>query len=268
MIAFFRKLRQRLLVENQFGRYLLYALGEVLLVMVGILLALQVDNWNEQRKEREIETGILQDLQTEFGENLSDANRVFEGNLGMYQAISTLQQEIANKSYDPTRTDSLMYFVFDWYDYTPKPGASNNLINAGNLNLITNKRLRELLTLWPGVVDELDDDEQLAIRYSQQIIVPFLSENYPMANLEKADAGITLYLPKEGSDSPDLSISEPKPYQVEKLLENPVFQNHLSAKKMYARHNLMECRKLVETASEILALIEKELNLRAAKIAP
>ena len=79
MIAFFRKLRQRLLVENQFGRYLLYALGEVLLVMVGILLALQVDNWNEQRKEREIETGILQDLQTEFGENLSDANKVFEG---------------------------------------------------------------------------------------------------------------------------------------------------------------------------------------------
>jgi hypothetical protein len=52
MIAFFRKFRQRFLAENHLGKYLLYALGEVLLVMVGILLALRVDNWNEERKER------------------------------------------------------------------------------------------------------------------------------------------------------------------------------------------------------------------------
>jgi hypothetical protein len=232
--------------------------------MVGILLALQVDNWNEERKEREIEKGILQDLQTEFGENLSDANRVSDGNLETYRAIAALQRDIRIRKFDQDRMDSLMYFVFDWYDYTPKPGASNNLINAGNLNLITNKRLRELLTLWPGVVDELDDDEQLAIRYSQQVIVPFLSENYPMVNLEKADAGIDLYLPKEGSDSPNLYISDAKPYEMARLMDNPVFQNHLSTKKMYARHNLMECRKLVETASEILTLIEQELNLSTA----
>ena len=126
--------------------------------------------------------------------------------------------------------------------------------------MITNKRLRELLTLWPGVVDELDDDEQLAIRYSQQVIVPFLSENYPIVNLEKAVVGIALYLPEEGSDSPNLYISDAKSYEVARLMDNPVFQNHLSTKKMYARHNLMECRKLVETASEILTLIEQELK--------
>ena len=249
---------------SRFGRFLLYAIGEVLLVMVGILLALQVDNWNEERKEREIEKGILQDLQTEFGENLSDANRVLVGNRGMYRALSALQQDIQKKSYDTRRVDSLMYFVFDWFDYTPKPGASNNLINAGNLNLITNKRLRELLTLWPGVVDELDDDEQLAIRYSQQVIVPFLSEHYPMANLERIDSGIALYLPDEGSDSQELYISDPEPYEVEELLTNPVFQNHLSTKKMYARHNMMECRRLVETASEILTLLEEELERRSS----
>ena len=46
MIRFFRVLRQRLLAENRVSRYLLYALGEIALVMVGILLALQVNNWN------------------------------------------------------------------------------------------------------------------------------------------------------------------------------------------------------------------------------
>ncbi len=51
MIKFFRNIRQRLLTENMTGKYLKYAIGEILLVMAGILLALQVNNWNESRKQ-------------------------------------------------------------------------------------------------------------------------------------------------------------------------------------------------------------------------
>lgn len=50
MIKFFRKIRQNLLMENKTGKYLKYAFGEIILVMIGILLALQVNNWNEDRK--------------------------------------------------------------------------------------------------------------------------------------------------------------------------------------------------------------------------
>ena len=50
MIKYFRKIRQQLLTQNRFSKYLLYAVGEILLVMVGILLALQVNNWNEDKK--------------------------------------------------------------------------------------------------------------------------------------------------------------------------------------------------------------------------
>jgi hypothetical protein len=62
MIKFFRHIRQRLLTENKFSKYLLYAVGEIALVMIGILLALQVNNWNEFQKDRKIEKEALVSL--------------------------------------------------------------------------------------------------------------------------------------------------------------------------------------------------------------
>ncbi len=62
MITFFRRLRQQLLSENKVTRYLFYAIGEILLVVIGILIALQINNWNEWRKDRVKEKIILNDL--------------------------------------------------------------------------------------------------------------------------------------------------------------------------------------------------------------
>lgn len=72
MIKFFRKIRQRLLTENKIIKYLLYAIGEILLVMIGILLALQVNNLNETRKKRKIEIQILKELKQGFETDLTD----------------------------------------------------------------------------------------------------------------------------------------------------------------------------------------------------
>ena len=62
MIKFFRKIRQRLLTENKFSKYLLYAIGEIILVVIGILIALSINNWNEKRKENSHEEKILNEL--------------------------------------------------------------------------------------------------------------------------------------------------------------------------------------------------------------
>jgi uncharacterized membrane protein YgaE (UPF0421/DUF939 family) len=59
MIKFFRKIRKRMLTENRFSKYLIYAIGEIVLVMIGILLALQINNWNEHRKDQIKEQVIL-----------------------------------------------------------------------------------------------------------------------------------------------------------------------------------------------------------------
>ena len=62
MLTFFRKIRKALLESGSTQKYLLYAIGEIALVVIGILIALQINNWNEWRKEREMENGILIEL--------------------------------------------------------------------------------------------------------------------------------------------------------------------------------------------------------------
>ena len=63
MIKFFRKIRQSLLSENKISKYLLYAIGEILLVVIGILIALSINNWNQERKNKEKILAIFEEIQ-------------------------------------------------------------------------------------------------------------------------------------------------------------------------------------------------------------
>lgn len=72
MIKFFRKIRKRLLSENKFSKYLLYAIGEIILVVIGILIALQINNWNEDRLSSQFELQMLVSLKEGLKKDLSD----------------------------------------------------------------------------------------------------------------------------------------------------------------------------------------------------
>ena len=63
MIKFFRKIRQKLLTENKFSKYLIYAIGEIILVVIGILIALQINNWNEEKQNQNLETHFIVEIQ-------------------------------------------------------------------------------------------------------------------------------------------------------------------------------------------------------------
>jgi len=78
MIKFFRKIRQRLLTENKFSKYLLYAIGEIILVVIGILIALQINNWNEVRKTEQRLNNFLTEIQNDLSDDILKANDFIE----------------------------------------------------------------------------------------------------------------------------------------------------------------------------------------------
>ena len=77
MIKFFRNIRQKAFSENKFGKYLTYAIGEIILVVIGILIALGINNWNENRKQHANDLEFLQSLRNEIVlDSTSIANRI------------------------------------------------------------------------------------------------------------------------------------------------------------------------------------------------
>ena len=78
MIKFFRKIRQKLLAENRYNKYLIYAIGEIVLVVIGILIALQINNWNENPKTTQKTNNYLKALVGEIDKNINTLSNAIE----------------------------------------------------------------------------------------------------------------------------------------------------------------------------------------------
>ncbi|MAX69627.1 MAG: hypothetical protein CMC76_00780, partial [Flavobacteriaceae bacterium] len=76
MIKFFRKIRRNLLSEQKTAKYFKYAIGEIILVVIGILIALQINNWNDNNKKNELEQEALYNLKVDFELNKKELENI------------------------------------------------------------------------------------------------------------------------------------------------------------------------------------------------
>ncbi|WP_445381217.1 DUF6090 family protein [Robiginitalea sp. IMCC43444] len=109
MLRFFRQIRQRLLIDSKISKYLLYAIGEILLVVIGILIALQVDNWNEQRQERDRLNNYLFELKNSLKKDIIDLRGLENVNLFRFRSLYYLTEnmsEIKSKEGGRAKTGS------------------------------------------------------------------------------------------------------------------------------------------------------------------
>lgn len=149
MINFFRKIRKQLLSDNKFSKYILYAVGEIVLVMIGILLAFQVNNWQDRRTRAKKEMSYLKDIKVNLEDDLKSIDSVVEFNdLKIDLTDSTfyaLEQSSNPKIYMPTIV-KYMYTLTMYEVFEPNRIAFENMVASENVDLITNTNLRSRLT--------------------------------------------------------------------------------------------------------------------------
>ena len=182
MIHFFRKIRHGLLSENKFKKYLLYAIGEIFLVVVGILIALQINNWNDRRLEKKDEIRSYENIRQQVVDDKKELTAVM--NFNNYYSKT---YEYANKiimSNDRTKSDSLALIAMGLSQYSDFHRSGNiyeTLVNSGDLKLLKNtdipSKLQQLeMTYifankledmhWEIIINELSPELRGVINYA------------------------------------------------------------------------------------------------------
>ena len=160
MIKFFRNVRKQLLGEGKTGKYFKYAVGEILLVMIGILLALQVNNWNLQRKSKLLKENYLARLISDIEQDTININNVVSEIEKNQTAIKALTKSIRSTE-DYTKLDSIIthYFERGWIilEYVATDNTYTDLSQTGNMNIIKNDDLVDDIIEYYGYAKLVDN---------------------------------------------------------------------------------------------------------------
>ncbi len=144
MIKFFRPIRERLLNENKFSKYLLYAIGEIVLVVIGILIALSINNWNEGQSKRKAELNFYRNTKQQLLDDADNIASVLEDNIILNKQFSYAIKLI--QANDKSKKDSLGKIAVNLIDYSDFDGQGNiyeTMVNSGDVKLLRNPEIIE-----------------------------------------------------------------------------------------------------------------------------
>ncbi len=175
MINFFRKKRKTLADDNKALKYTRYAIGEIVLVVIGILIALQINTWNTNRIERKKEALILKELHKEFVANKQQLDSVVFFHKKSFKSANYIKSKLPI-DIKKTNLDSLSYHLYyiGWvYTFNPSQGVTKALMNSSTFGVISNDELRQLLISWNDILVDYQEEESNAASNYQNHLKPF-----------------------------------------------------------------------------------------------
>jgi hypothetical protein len=246
MIKFFRKIRYDLMEKNKTGKYLKYAIGEIILVVIGIVIALQLNEWRNENSNYKQKQNVLKALQFEFQSNLSQLDTILFYNnkilKGYPEAMGLIKsQDVSTKKEE--FSESLKNLGYTW-SFSAINGALRSGISSGDIHLVNNKLLIGLLFSWEDVVKDSEEESQKMRDYQSDASLLF--ETYiRVGNLWK-------------SEFPGTQISK-HPSDYSGLFKDVLFEDYVAISFFNATEYATELNVIKTNNLKILELIDKEL---------
>lgn len=243
MMKFFRKIRQKLLQDNHFSKYLLYAIGEIALVVIGIVIALQINNWNENRKIRKLELTLLKELNENLESDIHDMNfnrgfherGVLSANIILFSFENNFpQNDSLNKHYG--KVSLIPMFL--------RTETAYNSFQANGMRIIKNDSLRIIITQYyeektQFLKDYIDAEWNVQFQDSRDISRKFFKKFEVFSDL----------IPE---DYTDLSMSQE-------------YKNYLNNRIGWSNVTVSLYESNIQDAESLIEAIKSELDNRNVK---
>ena len=253
MIPFFRKIRKTLADDNKPLKYLRYAIGEIVLVVIGILIALSINNWNEHRKLKIDERELLTNLSIEFNRKLDELEGKNQGRIENIKGIDQLLQIISNR--DSIINDEEIIKIIGGlqttYEVNEEFSIIELLFSSGKINTISNDSLKANLISWPDKLEEMFEEQRtvkdIVVHQLNPLINTYVSQAY-INNKYRSIRGIKNI------------VESPFENDFEVLFSDRRFESLIASKRSLLRANIRDTKILIEAAKSILEMIKKELK--------
>ena len=233
-------------MENKTSKYFKYAIGEIILVVIGILIALQINNWNENRKINSQETVYLQDLKNDFTFDIETLQGRVTDNIERVHNIDTIFSLISSKKIFTEQDEALLanmtLKLFGESYFIPEKGTINQIQSSSSGSFIKNKTLRDLIFRYYSNNERIEKNMEQSMQiYQHQIITPSLM--HPV--MTKNNFNINAEVPKL-----DMSL----------LIKDNDYLNALALKSIGTQNQNKEYLKLIKKGQQILTIINSELT--------
>lgn len=240
-----KSIRQQLIKKGHLRKYIFYAVSEIVLVMFGILLALQVNNWNQNRIQKKKEKKALVDLYQEFKMN---DERIRDKQLMRISISPKLEKYIeqvstGKASYKSFEDFHLNLFMFGMTN--PSNGVIDALISSGEIALISNDYLKYLIADWKNQTENLYENEQILWTSGLNYIECY-SDKIPIPSHDWNDWT---------DEQLEIAFGD--------LISNVKYKNNLVGFEGVHTIVIEECDKILELLNKILILLEDEMKERA-----
>ncbi|PIX10130.1 MAG: hypothetical protein COZ75_03215 [Flavobacteriaceae bacterium CG_4_8_14_3_um_filter_34_10] len=252
MIKIFRNIRKKLLIEGKTSNYLKYAIGEIVLVVVGILIALQINNWNENTNLSKKEVALLVNLKNDIEADISGLKRQ-DSLYAKKEMDAALGIELFYKAKTIKDIDSVFSLTSGlWNELFINRNTYNEMINSGSMYTMKNKELQKRINKYYNLV-EAHIEYIRSVNSSQGKIWEHDPALYPAKLLEKQ-----LRHPRIDIKSIDTAwINNPKSATYLSL-ENALNSNQ-NGSNIYRREVF---RRILKAGNELNTAITKELDSR------
>ncbi|TRZ42212.1 DUF6090 family protein [Robertkochia solimangrovi] len=213
MKTIFRKLRWDLLYRGKTRKYLKYAIGEIVLVVIGILIALSINNWNENRKNKAAEQQLLNSLLLEFEDNLIILDSTIVTNAEIAETCIKIGEFTGPTLPTISEKELSQYMVgaFKYESrYIPNQGTLSEINNSGKLSLLSDKLLRRSISEWQSQYELVKNQETYVVTMRDNTHNYFINNGNFRRHLDLIDDALVDVKPSRFANNDFAFLTNPK----------------------------------------------------------